>query len=85
LASQIKSVTGTANVAAHVVVNVKEILLISNDGLYDITFNFDGAVDGEGAFILKPNESVTDWKIAVHKLHFTADDATPFRFIGIPA
>jgi len=63
-------------------VNVKEIKLISNDGAYDITFNFDAAYNATGAFVLKVGEKIESWKIPVGVLHYYAGTSSAFRFIG---
>ncbi len=63
-------------------VNVKDIKLISNDGSYDITFNFDAAYNTTGAFVLKTGETLENWKIPVGVLHYYASSSSAFRFLG---
>lgn len=76
-----KSLTATTE-EANVVVNIKEIKLLSNDGVYDITFNFENDTTADNAFILKAREQIENWKIPVGTLYYKGGGSCAFRLIG---
>ena len=70
----------------NVVVDVKEIKLLSNDGANDITFNFENGVASDNAFVLKAGERIEEWNIPVRTIYYNAiGGVTAFRFIGTKA
>jgi hypothetical protein len=64
---------------------VSRILLISNDGLEDVVFNFAGdTTTGVGKFTLKPKESLSDLEIPANVLYYRATSGTQaFRAWGV--
>ena len=76
-----KSLTAGATEGS-VVINVKEIKYLSNDGAIDIIFNFENDTAATDAFILKAGEKLTNWNVNVGKLYYVAAGDCAFRLIG---
>jgi hypothetical protein len=62
----------------------KEMFLIANDGLYDITFNLDAATTEPGAFTVKAGEKFTSLPIkCMQTLHYKSiGGSSAFRVWG---
>jgi len=64
--------------------DVSHIVFISNDGDYDITFNFDATTTEAGAFTLKPGEVLSDLPRQAKKLHYKSALGSPYwRALGV--